>query len=139
MGIVARFLRGCTARDKTCFIVLFPTPSSYRYFAATGRSATQPLLDEFDRNGFPYLNLTPLLADRLGMDEICTILTRPERCIGHFNEDGNRLVAELVRTHLPIDAALDRVATRSRPSRALEALRSEPEERKQSAARAHFP
>jgi len=100
VGIVKRFMEVCEKRGKKCFVLLFPTISSYKHFNATGHLATQPLVDEFENLGIPYLELTSLFAKHLRGQEYCEIVTRPEKCAGHLNAEGNRIVAEFVHTYI---------------------------------------
>jgi len=98
--IAKRFMDGCKERGKKCFVVLFPTPSSYKHFIATERVVAQPLMGEFDKMAIPYLDLTPGFAEYVGVRGFCKMKIQTEQCTGHFNAEGNRLVAEVVRAYL---------------------------------------
>jgi hypothetical protein len=103
--IVDEFMKVCSERAKECLVVLFPTPSSYRYFTSTGKVATQLLIDDFRSLGIPYLALAPALAQQLGSRSICNILAQPERCVGHFNVEGNQLLADVVFRYLEMEVS----------------------------------
>ena len=99
--ICRRFMRRCDERQKKCFVVLIPTPSSYSYYATTGRLAMAPMLDKFDDLGVPHLDLTASIAEALKGRAFESIITNwPKPGMGHLNEEGNRLVAGFVGDHL---------------------------------------
>lgn len=100
VAIVKRFREKCDDRGKKCFVLLFPSRNTYNHFIATGCLVTKPLTDEFDKLGIPYLDLVALFAERLLERSICEIHNRPEQCLGHFNAEGNRLVAEFVHAYM---------------------------------------
>jgi len=79
---------------------LFPARNEYDYFRRSGVRAIQPLLDEFDHRSIPFLDLTHLFHSALGGASICPLLTDPDKCQGHFNAAGNRMVADFLYEHL---------------------------------------
>ncbi len=100
-GICHRFVQQCQERNKECFVLLLPTPSSYDYYTATGKLVMEPVMEEFSRQGIPHLNLTSHFARQLGGRPFAEILTnRPQPGMGHFNPEGNSLVAQSVFEHL---------------------------------------
>ena len=107
-GICRQFMKECQLRNKTCFVLLLPTPSSYQYYKATGRLALQPVMEEFSRLGIPHINLTPNFAEELGLHPFSEVLTnQPQPGMGHFNAYGNTMVASFVADHLgEIDARI---------------------------------
>lgn len=98
--IAERFIRGCDDRGKRCLVLLFPGPFSYRSYIERSVPALQPLMEAFERLGIRYLALVRPLAEHLGEKGYCKIVTEPGRCRGHFNAEGNRLVAEIVHAYL---------------------------------------
>ena len=99
-AIMEKFVELCRRRDKRCFVVLFPTPSSYRHYKNTGESVLQNLIDSLKDAGIDYLHLTPGLSRYLGERSYCEILVDPEGCSGHHNPEGDRAVAELIREYM---------------------------------------
>jgi hypothetical protein len=99
-AIFKKFDRLCRARDKQCFVVLFPTTSSYDYYVRTGEDSARDLIDMMEAQGIDYLNLTPELTRALGERSYCEILTDSENCFGHHNPEGDAMVARLVHEHL---------------------------------------
>lgn len=109
VGICLQFLEECQRRNKECFVLLLPTPSSYQYYKSTGRLAMQLVMDEFSRLGIPHYNLTPLFAEQLGPRPFSEILTnQPQPGMGHFDAEGNSMVASFIVGHLvEIGARMD--------------------------------
>ena len=100
-GICTRFVEECQARDKRCFVLLMPTPSSYEFFATTGELAMGSLLAEFESLAIPHLDITIHFARALEGRDFAEILTnRPQPGMGHFNAEGNRMVAGFVLDYL---------------------------------------
>jgi hypothetical protein len=99
-GIVEKFAALCARRDKRCAVVLFPTPKSYAYFEKTGQSALTNLAQGMDRVGIRYLDFSPAISRELTGRRYCDLMTMPENCVGHFNAQGNELVAKLVHKFL---------------------------------------
>jgi hypothetical protein len=112
-GIVSKFERVCKEREKRCLVLLFPTPSSYEWYAESGDVVTRFLIDELEKRSIPVLDLTVPLAGRLAGGNFCDLLTRAETCIGHFNAEGNRLVAQAVLDYFNSNHWLQPVVRRS--------------------------
>lgn len=96
MAITTQFKADCQERNKHCMMLVFPTPNSYEWFQDNGGLATQTLITDLQAAGLPVLDLTAGIADQLGDTSFCTIVTQPDICEGHFNETGNRLLANVV-------------------------------------------
>ena len=99
-AIMERFVELCRQRGKSCFVVLFPTPSSYRHYMSTGQTVLRDLIDSLEKAGIDYLHLTPGLSRYLNGRSYCEILVDPEQCNGHHSPEGDRVVAELVHEHI---------------------------------------
>jgi len=95
-GIAEKFAALCAARDKRCAIVLFPTPKSYAYFEKTGQSALVGLAQALDSLGIRYLDLAPAIRRELSGRAYCDLVNAEGNCVGHFNAQGNELVARLI-------------------------------------------
>lgn len=81
-------------------VLIFRPPASLEYLQSTGRLATQPLLGALESRGVDYLELHQPVLEVLGSRSFCELLTEPEECHGHFNAEGNGLVAAIVHRHL---------------------------------------
>ena len=94
--IIESFVRDAIQKGKQPIVVVFVTKSDLIHYKRTGKWSYQNLLDELDKNDIGYLDFGPHLVEylgRRGLDEIF----KPD---GHYNEEGNRLVAEFVLAHL---------------------------------------
>ena len=98
VGIVEKFASLCRQRGKRCLVVLFPTGSSYNYYRKTETLALQSLGEVLQRFGIDALDVTPGLAQYLGEQSYCTLLTACSN--GHYNPEGNRVVARLIHARL---------------------------------------
>ena len=99
-------MRECDKRGKKCFLIVFPTPSAYDYFIDNEENIMSPLLNGLEAEHISHLDLTKYLAERLGQGGICETLTNPEECVGHFNAQGNKMIAEIVRDHISLNSLL---------------------------------
>ena len=92
-----RFVAGCRRREKEGLVLLFPTPSSYDYYLASGRLIIQPLVDQFEASDVPYLALTPRFAHELDGRSFREVITNwPKPGMGHLNALGSEMVAEFI-------------------------------------------
>jgi hypothetical protein len=60
----------------------------------------EPLIEALRARGIRTVSLTTLLKDRLAGRSLCELLIEPQACNGHFNPEGNRIVAELMVRYL---------------------------------------
>jgi hypothetical protein len=94
---------------KSLVVVLFPSGASYNLNLATGESAFAPLVAALDERGIRSRDLTQDIATYLGERSFCELLTDPDRCTGHYNAEGNRVVAvaahKLLANRIPGAAA----------------------------------
>lgn len=95
-AIATQFESDCQTRQKQCMVLIFPTPNSYEWFQENGRLATQDLITYLQADDLRVLDLTAGIADQLNTSSFCTLVTQPDICEGHFNEAGNRLVADVL-------------------------------------------
>lgn len=106
-AIVSRFHQDCLERGSTLVTFLIPMPSSYDWYLESGKLAMQPLTDDLQNHGVRVIDLIPLIAERLGKESICQLLSKPEKCRGHFNERGNRMLAEILHEYLQSENLLE--------------------------------
>jgi hypothetical protein len=96
VGIVKKFFRTAEGQGKSGLVVTFPTPSSYEMFLETGVNAYQQLLDLFEAEGLTVMDLHWPINNYLGDRAFCDLLTDSAACKGHFNVEGNELVADIL-------------------------------------------
>ena len=99
-GIIGRFDALCREQDRRCFVMLIPTPKSYDYYMSDQVNAMQTVIDELQQRGIGFLDLLPGFAAYLGSRPYCDLIGTTGLCAGHWNEEGNRIVAELVQHFL---------------------------------------
>ncbi len=104
-AIVDAFVATAAQRGKSAIIVTFPTASSFEMYAEQGNIPYQPMLDAFASSGAHLVDLHAPILDHLDGASICTLLTNAEYYVGHFNPEGNALVADTIRAKL-VDAGL---------------------------------
>ncbi len=106
-AIVTRFQRDCLERGATLVTILIPMPSSYDWFLESGNLAMQALADDLQNNGIRVIDLIPIFAERLAGGSFCELLSHPAECRGHFNEQGNRMLAEILYDYLQTEKLLE--------------------------------
>ena len=104
--IGAEFANLCRQRARTCLVVMIPTPSSYHYLLKTGTLTTGAISRQLEQRGVRVLDLTTELMRDLDKGPLCPILTQPGRCQGHFNAEGNRMIAHIVHAYLARESLL---------------------------------
>lgn len=102
VAIVEEFRRRATA-GKTVVAVLYPTGASYKLTHRTGESAFGALAAELTARGIPTRDLTADFAAYLGERSFCELLTSVAGCAGHYNAEGNRVVAEAMQAFLSVN------------------------------------
>ena len=95
-AIIKRFDDLCLARHKRCFVVLFPTASSFDYRDRTDKEALAPLISSLTKSGIDSLDLFPPISQYLAGRPYCELLSNTPSCKGHLNAEGNRLVASII-------------------------------------------
>jgi|GEM_PF-1365301 len=89
--IVERFQSTCDAAQKTCVVILLPDPELV-YQATLGAHDFEPWLPDSISTA-QYLDATDMFS---GLDDICSSLTNPDACNGHFNANGYERLARFV-------------------------------------------
>lgn len=99
--IVRHFVALCAAHeDKRCIFVITPDPELVLQQGETGTHDLRALLEPA-AEGVLFLDATDMFTD---LADICTHLTRPDDCGGHYNAAGNARLAEFVDAGLKIAA-----------------------------------
>ncbi len=99
VAIVEEFRRR-SAPGKTVLTVLFPSASAYKLARSTGVSPLEPLAAALEARGQRTRDLTTDLANYLGERSVCELMTEQEACRGHYNINGNRVLADAVHRFL---------------------------------------
>lgn len=113
LTIVENFVSECRGRNKRCFIVLIPTKSEFDYLQQSGKRAVQPLLDGLAESAVPFLDITAAMHRDLGEKSICRLLLGDD-CRGHFNAEGNRMMADYLFAYLTDNGLLEQANRNSR-------------------------
>jgi hypothetical protein len=108
-GIVERFVSEAESRGKRAVVLLLPTGSGLKHYERKGAWTFQPLIDLLEERGIAVGNLGEDLLDRVDAREHCRLKTKPDICQGHYNEEGNALLAEIVNQRLEGTVAALRV------------------------------
>jgi hypothetical protein len=98
-AIVEEFRRRAAPR-KTVVAVLYPTGASYKLARRTGMPTFGALAAALEARGIPARDLTADFAAHLGERSFCELLTSAAACSGHYNAEGNRVVAEAMQAFL---------------------------------------
>ena len=102
VAIARQFSDLCRSRGQECLVIIYPTGRSFKQFKEYDHLATRPLGEQLERQAIPYLDLHYAFRERVGTEEFCGLLVESPsvRCMGHFNAEGNRLVADILYQHL---------------------------------------
>lgn len=98
-AIVEEFRRRAAPR-KTVVAVLYPTGASYKLARRTGMPTFGALAAALEARGIPARDLTADFAAYLGDRSFCELLSSPSACAGHYNPEGNRVVAQAMQAFL---------------------------------------
>lgn len=96
------FYRTSRSREQELLVIIYPTGRSFKEFKKTGRIAITPLVVELERRGIRFVDLHEAFGHRVGSEQFCNLLTQPTGCVGHFNAEGNRMIAEILYDHVTI-------------------------------------
>ncbi|MDX1383335.1 MAG: hypothetical protein R3190_06795, partial [Thermoanaerobaculia bacterium] len=95
-GIALAFSREVTASGAHALVVILPSRDDLEFARREGRSTYAPLVAALEAQGTPALDLGGGLLARLGSRPTAEIFARR----GHYDEEGNRIVAELMARYL---------------------------------------
>jgi hypothetical protein len=90
-------------RNKEPLLLAIPTSQDLWYMRDTGVNPVQPLLDKLHQADLRYFDLTPRILQHIGQRDICEIFTRKvfgKYCWGHYNNEGDAIIASLVYDYL---------------------------------------
>lgn len=94
--ILRSFVREAAARGVRPLVILFANRLDLDFHQATGTWTYGPLAERLAQEKLPVLDLGPLLEARLAGRESADVF----EVTGHYNEEGNRIVAAEVASYL---------------------------------------
>jgi hypothetical protein len=94
--IIQQFVSLAEKRNKKAIIVFLPSRSSYDLYVRSGELAMRPLLNLLKKNDIEAHDLTPGIHQYLSKRSYSSLKVSKTSGHPHFNEEGNRLIAELV-------------------------------------------
>lgn len=93
--ILERFQQRCSEANKRCYVILLPDPELV-YQASLGKHDFEDWLAA-QISTAEYLDATDIFTDLV---DICSHLTNPEGCNGHYNANGYARLAKFVAENL---------------------------------------
>ena len=103
LAILDEFGRTAEVRGQRPIVLIIPTSQDLWYMRKTGANPVASLLDGLTDRELEYVDLTPTILERLGDRDICDIFARDiigNYCWGHYNNEGDGIIASLVFEHL---------------------------------------
>ena len=100
--ILVHFVQDATQHGRTPVVFVLPTARDMMYFQTRGTWSYAALLTELHKRGVERVaNLGPALLAKVGHDHICQYFcTNKTVQSGHYTEQGNKVLAEVVRDTL---------------------------------------
>ena len=95
--IIETFLKEAKSRNQIPLITIIPTCRDFEYFTLHGVLTYQPLLDQLKEkkiNVFDFM--LPIASRKSNFYK----LFKNNECKNHYNEEGNKLMAEIFVEHL---------------------------------------
>jgi hypothetical protein len=98
VGITREFAQLAAKRDKNPVVVIFPHPDDFAHFLKKGIWPYHTIVEELDRSQLAHADFGPFLL--AAARETGRPVTQYFGRTGHYNDDGNALVARFVLAHL---------------------------------------
>lgn len=108
--IIESFYREAIEKGKIPVVVIFPMEFDLKVFKKTGKWDYQSLIDKLKEDEIETVNIGEGFIKKIGQRDPCSLFKRCDG--GHYNEEGNRIVAELIRDYLitkKINAAFKKI------------------------------
>lgn len=113
--ILEAFQTEAKKRGKKSLVLIIPSGLEFRYYRKKGVWLYQTLVNELAKREVEFLDAGPMILDRLQGRDACDLFTN--HCKGHFNEEGNRLLASILHSYLtPLDFQTTVIARRPTPA-----------------------
>lgn len=94
VALIEHFVKDAAARGKHPVVLIFPTHEDFGFYKDKHTFVYQPLLEELEKNQIEYIDLGAGLVRRLEERNYLELFL--EGKYFHFNEEGNKLVAQIV-------------------------------------------
>jgi hypothetical protein len=93
-GITGKFVELARQRGKSPFVVILPHPLDFKYFQKKGSWPYQTLIEDYTQKSIPFVDFGPYLLSiaQEQKKEIAQYIGPT----GHYNDEGNALVARFV-------------------------------------------
>ena len=101
-GIFRNFARDVRQAGGQPLLLIFAGPGDVEFLQENNESVYQSLLDIMDREGILYVDMAPILLEYLGDRDPQELIV-----LGHYNEEGNKLVATAVEAFMRQNGLLD--------------------------------
>jgi lysophospholipase L1-like esterase len=94
--IIKSFFFDAKQRSKDPVIIIFATGADLRFYQKNRKWTYHNLMEALDAVHIPYLNFGQHLLEYMGKRDLGEIFTTD----GHYNEEGNQVVADFVYAHI---------------------------------------
>ncbi len=101
-GIFRNFARDVRQAGGQPLLLIFAGPGDVEFLEENNESVYQSLLDIKDREGILYVDMAPILLEYLGDRDPQELIV-----LGHYNEEGNKLVATAVEAFMRQNGLVD--------------------------------
>jgi hypothetical protein len=91
--IILKFNLEASKRGKTPIVFFLPHRSEIYNYIAEDKWYSQGMINELRMAGVNVINYGEYMIEKTGKDHICQLFIK-EKCAGHFNNEGYRLLAE---------------------------------------------
>jgi hypothetical protein len=106
--LCSEFARVARARGKRALILIIPTSQDLWYARERGADPSAPLIEALSAQAIDLLNVLPAMLQHLGERDVCEVFTQRSwfgQCWGHYNPEGERVIAGVVHERLRAEDA----------------------------------
>ena len=97
-ALIEHFVKDAAARGKHPVVLIFPTHEDFGFYKENHILVYQPLIEELEKKKIEYIDLGAGLVQQLGERNYLELFLGGKYF--HFNEEGNKLVAQIVYDYL---------------------------------------
>lgn len=94
IALIEQFLREAEDRGQHPLILIFPTHEDFSFYAQNHKFVYQPLIQELEKRDIEYIDLGSEIVKRWGERNYMDLFL--EEKYFHFNQAGNRLIAQII-------------------------------------------
>ncbi len=98
--IILSFYARALQENKQLYVVMIPSGSEVNHFLTTGHWVMQPLIQSISKHGFNVINFGQELINQGFNADHCMLRTHADKCRGHLNSEGSRLLADVMAKSL---------------------------------------